>query len=108
MNNNWEKLKTNILKAGKEALDTRKVKIPPQTHRKTPWFCGRIVSLAEIKRKAFIQFKSLRTPDSYHTYKGIRNEVNAQIRQIKRDFWESYTKKIWKEISMASRIESGE
>ena len=92
VNNNWEKLKTNILKAGKEALGKRRVKIPPQTHRRTPWLCDRIVSLAEIKRKAFIQFKNPKTPNSYHTYKGIMNDVNAQIRQIKRDFWESYTK----------------
>jgi hypothetical protein len=26
--------------------------------------------------------------------KGIRNYVNAKIRQIKRDFWESYTKRM--------------
>jgi hypothetical protein len=38
LNNNWGKLKTNILRAGKEALGTRKVTIPPQTHKKTPWF----------------------------------------------------------------------
>ena len=92
VNDNWGKLKTNILRAGKEALGTRKVKIPPQTHKKTPWFCDRIASLAEEKRKAFIHFKSLRTPKSYNIYKGIRNDVNANIRQIKRDFWESYTK----------------
>jgi hypothetical protein len=86
VNNNWEKLKTNILRVGKEALGTRKVKIPPQTHRKTPWFCDRITSLAGEKRKAFIHFKSLRTPNSYNIYKGIRNDVNAKIRRIKRDF----------------------
>jgi hypothetical protein len=92
VNNSWEKLKTNILRAGKEALGTRKVTIPPEAHKKTPWFCDRIASLAEEKRKAFIHFKSLKTPNSYDIYKGIRNYVNAKIRQIKRDFWESYTK----------------
>jgi hypothetical protein len=80
------------LRAGKEALGTRKVKIPPQTHGKTPWFCDRIASLAGEKREAFINLKSLRTPNPYNIYKGIRNDVNANIRQIKREFWESYTK----------------
>jgi hypothetical protein len=45
-----------------------------------------------LQRKAFLHFKSLRTLKSYHIYKGIRNYVNAKIRQIKGDFWESYTK----------------
>jgi len=92
IDDNWEKLKTNILRAGKEALGTRKVKIPPQTHKKTPWFCDRIASLGEKKRKAFVHFKSSRTSNSYNTNKEIRNDVNAKIRQIKRDFWDGYTK----------------
>jgi hypothetical protein len=55
----------NILRAGKEALRTRKVTIPPQTNKKTTWFCDRIASLAEEKRKAFLHFKSLRSQNSY-------------------------------------------
>ena len=86
IDDNWEKLKTDILRAGKETLGTRKAKIPPQTHKKTPCFCDRIASLAEKKRKAFVHFKSSRTLNSYNTYKEIRNDVNAKIRQIKRDF----------------------
>jgi hypothetical protein len=55
-------------------------------------FFDRIASLAEEKRKPFLHFKSLRTPNPYDIHKGIRNDVNVKIRQIKRDFWESYTK----------------
>jgi hypothetical protein len=44
------------------------------------------------KRKAFLHFKNLRSSNSYDIYKGRRNYVNAKIRQIKRDFWDSYTK----------------
>ena len=71
---------------------TGKAKIPPQTHKKTPWFCDRLASLAEKKRKPFVHIKSSRTLNSYNTYKEIRNDVNTKIRQIKRDFWEGYTK----------------
>jgi hypothetical protein len=63
-----------------------------QTNRKTPWFCERIASPADTKRKAFTQFKSLKTPESHNMYKVIINYFNAKIRQIKRDFWESHTK----------------
>ena len=41
VNDNWKKLKTNILRAGKEALGTRMVKIPPQTQRKRHGFVTR-------------------------------------------------------------------
>ena len=73
-------------------LGTRSKSPSPQTNRKTPWFCERIACLAQTKRKALIQFKSLSTPDSYNMYKVIRNVVNTKIRQVKRDFWESQTK----------------
>lgn len=92
INQNWETIKSNILTAAKEALGTRTVKIPGRT--KTPWFCDEIKQLSERKRKAFLQFKSLGTATSYNTYKAIRNEVNIQIRQIKRNFWEGYTKNL--------------
>ena len=73
-------------------LGTRSKSPSPQTNRKTPWFCERIACLAQTKRKALIQFKSLSTPDSYNMYKVIRNVVNTKIRQVKRDFWDSQTK----------------
>ena len=41
VNDNWKKIKTNILRAGKEALGTRMVKIPPQTQRKRHGFVTR-------------------------------------------------------------------
>ena len=84
-------LDINYIKDGNYVL-VNKPFSPPQTHKKTPWFCDRITSLAEKKRKAFVHFKSSRTLNSYNTYKEIRNDVNAKIRQIKRNFWEGYTK----------------
>ena len=69
IDDNWEKLKTNILRAGKEALGTRRAKIPPQTHKKTPRFCDRTASVAGRKRKDFVHFRSSRTLNSYNNIK---------------------------------------
>ena len=93
INENWEIIKFNILTAAKEALGTRTVKTPG-IRKKTPWFCEEIKQLSERKRKAFLQFKSSGTTTLYNIYKSIRNEVNIQIRQIKRNFWEAYTKNL--------------
>lgn len=89
---NWETLKTNILRAAREALGTRKIQVPPKPRRHTPWFSKEIATLAQTKSNAFLQFKSKKTQEAYLLYKEVRNSVNFQIREIKRSYWEGYTK----------------
>lgn len=78
---------------------------------KTPWFTNevKILTISQLKKEAYLKFKSTKTPSDYIKYKETRNRTNARIRQIKKEFWERFTKdlehgitgaqnKVWKMI----------
>ncbi|XP_056639351.1 craniofacial development protein 2-like [Diorhabda sublineata] len=106
-----KRLSTNIRTAAEEALGKRKVKLNGKPNTK-PWFTNEIKSLAEEKRKAYLQYRSQTI--TYADYKVVRNRTNMEIQTIKRQFWEKYSsdmendlyggeKKIWNMIRNIKR-----
>ncbi|XP_056641539.1 uncharacterized protein LOC130448275 [Diorhabda sublineata] len=84
----WKRLSTNIRTAAEEALGKLKVNLNGKPNTK-PWFTHEIKSLAEEKRKAYLQYRSQTI--TYADYKVVRNRTNMEIQTIKRQFWEKYS-----------------
>jgi hypothetical protein len=63
-------------------------------YNKTPWVCQEINEFSTKQRQAYLKYKSLRTNDAYEEYKLMRNQVNQDIRKIKEDYWEGFSKNL--------------
>lgn len=98
----WQFIKSSILKAAEEAVGRRRVNKNHLDNR-TPWFCEEIKSAAKVKKDAFLRYKSNPTPEEYDTYKGIRNVVNQEVKEIKEDYWERFTKGMERDFYGAQR-----
>jgi len=93
----WNKIKTNIEKAAKEAIGTRKVNTNANNN-KTPWFTEEAKTLTNEKRMAYLKYLSNKNDEQRQAYKQIRNEVNAKIKQIKKDHWTAFTKDMERDL----------
>jgi len=102
----YNKLVKNIMSAANEAIGTRKVNINSSKGDKS-WFTPEVKNLTKTKREAYLCYRSNINPESCQQYKTIRNRVNSEIRQLKREYWEKFTgdmthdlygaqKKVWK------------
>lgn len=87
----WEKIKNNILKSAGEAISTRRININGKRNSK-PWFVEEVKVLAEEKRKVYLRYRSNQTAIELEGYKAIRNRVNNRIKELKRQYWEGFTK----------------
>lgn len=85
VNQAWNKIKNNILDTDKEVLGQRKVNLN-ETHKNKPWFTPEIKQLSEEKKKAYLEYNNHKTEERYNGYKVIRNRVNGQIKEIKREY----------------------
>lgn len=113
MEDSWEKIKHNIIEAAKESIGIREVKTGGNAKTK-PWFTEEIRTLAYEKRKAYIQYRSNQTHENHQHYKRTRNEVNAEIRRLRREYWTQFTKdmehdlygsqrKVWKMLKASKQ-----
>lgn len=84
----WEKIKTDIIEATEEALGKRKCSYSGRRSN-TSWFKEEVRTLTEEKRNAYLIYRSKLI--TYEDYRQIRNKVNEEIRQIKRDYWEKFS-----------------
>lgn len=48
-----------------------------------PWFCQEIKEISKEKRKAYLNYRILRTPEPCEIYRRIINETTTRVRQIK-------------------------
>lgn len=87
----WTTLKGNIVQAATEALGTRTTSNTPKNN-KTPWFCSEVKKKCEEKKKAYLQYKTSPSPETYEHFKSIRNETKTLVRRVKQDHWEGFTK----------------
>lgn len=92
----WEKLKKNIKSAAQEAIGTRKTIINKSECKvkSTPWFCEEVRVLAEEKKRAYLIHRSKQTDRSKEEYKEVRNGVNSEIKRIKQQYWEKFSKEL--------------
>ncbi|XP_050516391.1 uncharacterized protein LOC126891253 [Diabrotica virgifera virgifera] len=105
----WKIIRKSILQAAEEALGKRKVNRNKREY-KTPWYDERVKALANQKKQAFLTYKRVKTPEARDDYVTIRNRVNQEIDNIKKEHWEKFTKdmeydlygsqkKVWKMIT---------
>lgn len=57
-----------------------------------PWFNDNIKQLVLQKRNAYLKYRSIKTVEEYHSYTIVRNNANAQITDIKKNYREVFSK----------------
>lgn len=98
----WRKIKNNIKTAATEAVGQRQIKTVERTQNKE-WYCPEIKELAIKKREAYIRYRSSRTPEERIRYTDVRNRVNADIKDIKRKYWEQFSSEMEHDLYGAQR-----
>lgn len=87
----WMTIRESVQQAAVEALGKRNVNRNEREY-KTPWFDERVKVLAKEKKQAFLTYKRRKTIETREHYVRIRNRVNQEISNIKREHWERFTK----------------
>lgn len=70
--------------------------------------------MAEEKKKTHLKYKSTKTSRDHAKYRDVRNRVSGRIREIKRGYWEDFSremendlygtqKRIWKMLRASKR-----
>lgn len=98
----WERIKSNILKSAEEAIGTRRTNINGKRNPKS-WFVEEIKVLAEEKRKAYLLYKSNQMAEELEEYKIIRNRINNRIKELKKQYWEGFTKNMERDLYGSQR-----
>lgn len=99
INISWKKIEENMETAAKEALGTRIITLNNDKHpNKTPWFHQEVKNICKEKRKAYLAYRSLKTPESHERYKRKRNETKALVRHLKNEYWEQFSAKLEKDF----------
>lgn len=98
----WERIKSNILKSAGETIGTRRININRKRNPK-PWFVEEITILTEEKRKAYLRYRRNQTAAELERYKTIRNRVNNRIKELKKQYWEGFTKSMESDLYSSQR-----
>lgn len=98
----WERIKSNILKSAGETIGTRRININGKRNPK-PWFVEDVKILVEEKRKAYLRYRSNQTAAELEGYKTIRNRVNNRIKELKKQYWEGFTKSMESDLYGSQR-----
>jgi len=85
----WEKVKLHIDTAANEALGKRRINKNSNKFN-TPWFSPGVKQMAREKRETYLRYLNNRTPEEWIRYKEMRNRVQAEIRRIKTEYWETF------------------
>lgn len=86
-----DKIKSNIENSASEALGKRRINTN-RTKNGKPWFTEEVKILAIEKRNAYIKYRNNKTQKEYNKYKEVRNKTNESIRQLKKSYWEKFSK----------------
>ncbi|KAH1024973.1 hypothetical protein HUJ05_009793 [Dendroctonus ponderosae] len=83
----WQKIKSNLLKAAKEAVGRKTLNKSTKPNRKPSKEAKEVKELANETRKAYLKYRSQTL--TLDECKAVRNTTNNKIQYIKRAHWES-------------------
>ncbi|XP_048516470.1 uncharacterized protein LOC125502436 [Dendroctonus ponderosae] len=90
----WERIKNNIKNSAREALGERTRKVNQAINHKTPGFRPEVQEQCKEKRKAYLKYSTMLTPESYNEYKQVRSKTKKLRRKITNGHWEMSFKRL--------------